>query len=380
MDLTAILNDIRARGIQGGGIELASFYYSALAPCLEDSDCQKDFFRMASLDQWQKDFTAAQNQLVYTSEDTIVEDGLIVVEGGMPRKLHVAPNSKDNRTGMDVVPGACMVFDGTMTTNREDRDRDVLEPSGADLDERMPLLYQHVPLLNIGKYVRNNARSDKRINNRYAIIDNEAGRDAAQLAEFGALRLSHGFIPLEFDPREKDKNDDGKPYQFPGWHVRKYKTLETSLVSIPSNEDGIITAFSRAKLHHPLIKAHALRLWKQLPPMVRGGWDGAAAHQDLPGQQKAAGCTCGAGGKATTNSHKCPDCGVKLVDGKCPKCGKEPKKDQTDLTDPSICPLCGTKMNEHGQCPLCGWVAYGEQKPPKDFTTMADFLKDTEPV
>jgi hypothetical protein len=156
-------------------------------------------------------------------------------------------------------------FDGVLTSTRRDRDGDVLETKGAEVDPLMPLLWQHIPMQPVGKFMGLLHRSDELLPCHFGICDVPLGRDAAVLVEYGALRLSHGFTPVEFEPI-KDKDS-------PGWRVKRFKIREASLVSIPSNEDAEITAFSRGKLFHPLIKGHAELLFKGRSRSVVSGFE-----------------------------------------------------------------------------------------------------------
>jgi hypothetical protein len=161
----------------------------------------------------------------------------------------------------------------------------------------------------------------------YSIVDSRLGNDAAQLVEFKAVHISHGFLPLEYQPR-KARPGDKDPRD--GWLVKRFKILETSLVSVRSNEDATVTLWSRGKLTHPVVKAYAEGLRRSLPGTARGGWDretgpgstpapaaapvinvhvGAAPHQKAAGKC-AGGCSCGgtaAAGDARTKAgeHAC---------------------------------------------------------------------------
>jgi hypothetical protein len=102
----------------------------------------------------------------------------------------------------------------------------------------------------------------------YAIADTALGRDAATLVEFEALRISHGFRPLKFE-RIASRTRGGPPE---GFHVFTFEVMETSLVSVPSNRDAVVTAFSRQKLHSPLVKSWAGGLMAGRPVLVTSGW------------------------------------------------------------------------------------------------------------
>lgn len=174
-------------------------------------------------EQWQKAVKEAEGKLVWTPENCEIK----------------------GVTDLDMSK-AVFTFDCVVTTTRRDRDFDILETKGAELDPKAPLLFNHMTFNPIGAVVGTLKHAEDSLSVRCAIADTLLGRDMAVLAEFGALRISHGFEPKEFTPL-KDQ----------GWHIKQFEIWEVSLVAVPSNTDGIITAFSRGKLHEPLVKAWA---------------------------------------------------------------------------------------------------------------------------
>jgi HK97 family phage prohead protease len=199
-----------------GSIRTARGYVDALQRCLSDEGCACQLRKDLALAR-----EAAAETLTYRNDQMRV-------------RRHRKPSDDED--------GVVMVFDGVITTTKKDRDGDILESAGAVIDPACPLLWQHMPDEPIGKLVKVLSRDDDRIEARFAIVDSELGRDAATLVEFGALRLSHGFMPLEFEAM-----DDG-------FRMTSYEILEVSLVSIPSNTDAVITAYRRSKLKHPLMR------------------------------------------------------------------------------------------------------------------------------
>lgn len=331
VELETLLASVRKRQATGQDIGLASSYLATLVPCLSNDACGVKFFKAEELPRWEQAIKEAANKLVYRHPDMTLEGGITLI-GGSARTF-------GQKRIKEVSPGACMDFEGVITSKSKDRDGDVLESGGAEPDEKMPLLWQHMPMMPIGRIVEVTAKNKQRVAGHFSIVDSELGRDSAQLVEFGALRISHGFLPLEYEPLQKDGEGEGNGQRvMSGWHVLRFKILETSLVSIPSNEDAIITTWSRGKLHHPLVKSWAESLRRQLPASVRSGWQGPGRpieiHLNISPDGTASmsngqKCACGGheAGKATTDEHKCPDCKVKLdEDGKCPKCGKTPAK------------------------------------------------------
>lgn len=175
--------------------------------------------------------------------------------------------------GNALPPHTIATFPAIITTTTQDRDGDILESKGAQPDPLMPLLWQHIPDMPIGRLLGKAKVQSAKVTGRFTLANTPLGTDAALLAEHGALRISHGFLPLKWEPL-----DDGA-----GFHILEFKILETSLVSVPSNPDAVIEAFSREKLHHPLVKAWAGAKFKARPAV-------AAVGIDLPSEEK--GCTC----------------------------------------------------------------------------------------
>jgi HK97 family phage prohead protease len=138
------------------------------------------------------------------------------------------------------------------TSTKEDRDSDILEAGGAEIDPKMPSLWQHDSTSPIGAHREVLSQDKSKVLGRFEIADTLLGRDAAYLAEFGALRISHGFRPREFEPITEKS---GGHEIVTGFHVLKYEMMEISLVSVPSNTDAVIEAFHRAKLASPMAKS-----------------------------------------------------------------------------------------------------------------------------
>lgn len=165
----------------------------------------------------------------------------------------------------EVHDGAIMQFQNVLTSKSQDRDGDILDPMGANIDPKSPLLWQHMPWEPCGKLAKTLAVNEDIVSTECAIADIPLGRDSATLVEFGALRISHGFVPVDYDQR-KDANGNS----LTGWDIKRYNVLEISLVSIPSNPDAVITAFSRNKLFHPLTKGWGESLHRKRAPIVNG--------------------------------------------------------------------------------------------------------------
>lgn len=287
--------DVRKRAAGAGSwIGTADAYLKTVAECGAGGYCPRleGGETSAQAVDWQKLVKEAADKFVY--HDPAM--GVIESLGGDKFTQAV----KDGKL-VDAPARSIMVFSACFTSRRKDRDGDILEPKGCSVDLKMPLLWQHLPFEPIGKLMVLTGQSEKSINGQCAIADTPLGNDAATLVEFGGLRISHGFRPLEFEPLgEKDG---------PGWHVVKYEMMEVSLVSVPSNVDAVITAFSRGKLTHALAKSWAGGLHAKRPPMAPVGIDlkalGGVVHaapaEDAPEGQKAPACGCGAKGAAAAD-------------------------------------------------------------------------------
>ena len=257
------------------GIGLASHYLKSVEGCLYG-----DLF---SLEEWRKAVKEAAGRLTYCDElmgDTKDVTGSI-------------------NEGTDLPDGFRMSFDCTLTSKRQDRDGDILEPAGLKVDNQMPLLWQHLPMQPIGKHLELLGQNDDRIRVKFGIVDTPLGRDAATLTKAGCLRMSHGFKPYEFEPIE------GKSANEPpaGWHVHKGEIREGSLVSIPSNVDGVVEAYSEGSLTTPLVKSWAKNYYDARPVQVPVNID---LSVKVNGQDLAAKGDAEPDTKATTDDHDNP--------------------------------------------------------------------------
>ena len=214
----------------------ADRYVRSMEACFTGGNCPTHLFQSASPGEWERSLKEAEARLVWTDPAATLD-------------AHVRRQPEGSQRLTD---GAVMDFEAIITTTRRDRDQDVMESSGAVVDPSAVLLWQHVPLLPIGRLLRVTERTDARVKARLSIADTELGRDAAVLAEFGALKVSHGFEPLEFEPLPDA-----------GWHIKRFEIYEISLVSVPSNRDAVITALSRNKLRCPLMKEWASGVYRR---------------------------------------------------------------------------------------------------------------------
>lgn len=167
--------------------------------------------------------------------------------------------------GTDVPARFCATVDGVLTSSRQDRDGDILMSKGMIVDPNMPLLWQHIPVQPTGRLLKTLDHTEQCIKVKWGIVDTAFGRDNAILCKAGCLRFSHGFKPHKFEPISQKGPNDGTPA---GWKVLEGEIREGSLVSIPSNVDAVVTAFSQGKLSTPLVKSWAKQFYDARPLVV----------------------------------------------------------------------------------------------------------------
>lgn len=196
---------------------------------------------------------AAASKLVFSNSD-------MVILKGNPKRVKSGEQQASPATGL--VP--ILNIDLVATSSRRDRDGDVLHPEGAIVDPMMPLLWQHNPVQPIGKMNKLLSQDASKITMNVGVADTSLGRDAAYLAEFGALRFSHGFRPLKYAVLQGATEDD------PGFEVFSYEMLEISLVSVPANPDAIVIALQKGKLESGEAKALATKMFGSRKQVFKG--------------------------------------------------------------------------------------------------------------
>jgi len=245
------------------GVLTADRYFRSIETCFDGGFCPVKLFNAASQEEWEKALKESEGKLTYSNGGMLVDRDSFSWHSGWDHKhaggLKAILDGLEWRKELTVKP--LVTFDAIVTTTSRDRDRDVLETKGATLDPASPLLWQHNPMQPIGALVGElkDQRTDDMLPARFAIADTELGRDAATLVEMGALRISHGFDPKEFEPMEDDE----------GWLFKTFEIFEVSLVSVPANTDAVITAFSREKLHSPLVRGWAEKMYQERPVQVQ---------------------------------------------------------------------------------------------------------------
>jgi len=220
MDKTQLYDSIRKRKSRTG-IITADRYFCDVEGCFEGGVCPIDT-KGFSESEWRKNLELAEQKLTYTNPETEVLQKTITKESS----------------------GGIMVFDAIITTPFRDRDGDILETKGATFDAKMPLLWQHIPMNPIGSLVKMVKHTDSELRGRFVVADTALGSDSAKLIQVGALRISHGFEPLDYKLLEDEE----------GWRFKKFDIYETSVVSIPSNVEAAILEFASKDFDSELIR------------------------------------------------------------------------------------------------------------------------------
>ncbi len=269
------VNDVIARlphrkkrpGTFGYGVTTADVYVRDALTGPNRAKCPSRLLNGVDASQLVKD---AENKLVNCDPNATVTDIKSPTDSSLPDHIKAPKNT-------------LMVFRNIITTPREDRDGDLLLTRGAMPDPKMPLLWQHLPVMPLGKMLAVDRHDDDMLRVWTALLDlNESTEDAAKLIEADALRISHGFAPLEFEER-LDKSGD-----FSGFLFHKYEIMEESLVSVPSNVDAVISTYSRNGLKSALFKRWGQRLFEDRPTQVaintrqRRGTTGSPVQFSLP--------------------------------------------------------------------------------------------------
>lgn len=262
-----LLESVRKRD---GNIKSADRYLSAFSACFGGEQCNPLCLGITE-SSWQSAMKEAASKLVYSDAEMIIHGGHVLT--GEAHSFGQDKKDRKDRIERTNAKNAIMVFDACITSTKQDRDGDVLESEGATVEAHV-LLWQHLPIQPIGSYLGTLSQSKSRLTGSCAIADvgNGLGEDAAMLVEMGALGISHGFRPIKFSPLSDKKVENLSDDVKPGWHIEKFSIYEVSLVSVESNTDAAILAFSRNKLHHPLNKAWAGGMFNKRNKIVVSGY------------------------------------------------------------------------------------------------------------
>jgi hypothetical protein len=241
--LEAIRERAQKQARLGYGIATADKYARTILECQGVEHCEKLF---GGLDR-EGLLKEAGEKLVYSNEDMIVE-----AKQASGEFEDILPE------GVEAPKNTLMVFRHVLTTPRKDRDGDILRTGGAEVDEKMLLLWQHIHTLPIGKLLAIETHNSKTLRNISCIVDmNELAHDSAVMIDNGMGRFSHGFRALEFETLKAEPGETNGP---PGFDVKRFEIMEESLVSVPSNidaetEDILLSLTSQKRLKsEPVLK------------------------------------------------------------------------------------------------------------------------------
>lgn len=248
---TELVEAIRERSSRltpfGYGIRTADDYLCGLIDTMDE----EHFKALPGFDR-SKVLKEAESRLTYANDEMAYGD---VKTGG------TAIEEFCKSIGVETPPRTLMTAEIIVTTPKKDRDNDILLTEGAMVDPAMPGLWHHMLAAPIGKMLKVLKHNSKQLKIAAAIVDMPLGHDVAVLTEFGALRISHGFRPLKF------RRMESKADEMAGYVIEKFEVMEFSFVTVPSNSDAVITAFSRGKLCDPISKAWAKSLDSARPKM-----------------------------------------------------------------------------------------------------------------
>jgi hypothetical protein len=258
--LAAIRSRQQKRTEFGYGIMTADKYVSTLQDHVGLDTC----YRFASRGQtsFHDAMEKAAKTLVYSNRDCAVEE------------VKDAAGLKKLQKKMEFPKDTLMAFQHTLTTPRKDRDGDIMRTGGAELDDRMLLLWQHVHTLPIGKMVGVVEHTDEHLKLVSAIVDmNELSHDAAVMVDNDMGRFSHGFRAIEFD--EIKEAGEKEPS---GFDVKRFEIMEESLVSVPSNvdadtEDVLLSLAEGGKFMSTIMKRYGKFIREHRPKSVPVGID-----------------------------------------------------------------------------------------------------------
>jgi hypothetical protein len=157
------------------------------------------------------------------------------------------------------------VMQHVLTTDRVDRDNDILRTSGAKLDPKAPLLWQHMHSMPIGGVLFEVNHTGTELKVASALLDmNEITHDAGILVMANMLRFSHGFRVLDFEEREQKDGEHG----WPGFDIKEFEIMEASLVSVPSNVDAEIEIVAGKSFESDYFKSYQKELVESRPLVV----------------------------------------------------------------------------------------------------------------
>lgn len=341
----------------GYGIGTAAQYLKSLSSCMGDEACiLRSIGESVSDSVWKALTKEAESKLTYCTEDMAVIESKAATSIDEFKKI-----LKRCKDGIPDVPKHCaMVFEHYVTSSKMDRDRDILESEGADVDPRCPFLWQHIPLQPVGKLLGLVSQDKFAVKAVSCILDiNSLCADVIKFIEADVLRISQGFKPKDFEPIPDDRGS-----KIPnGFRVKKFEIVEVSGVSVPANSDAVITLFSRKSLQNDLTKAWAKSLYDQRPVMTNVPLDlsltiNGQSVKLVPETKGDKPCSCGGSTVAKASKTKpAPVDDEELEDdmeeGETEAKPRKPPKKKED-----VCAKCGGSMKD-GHCSKCDGKSLG---------------------
>lgn len=194
---------------------------------------------------------------------TLASDGEIVLNNALYEQARSMGHGA-------VLEKSIAVFENVLSSSREDRDGDVLHVSGMTIDKNLPFLWMHMMTQPIGSLLYITERNEKIIKAVFALANTQLAEDCAKLMEVGAIRTSIGFLPESGQAKPRKTTMVGGKKKVVSWEVLKSNVIEDSAVSVPSNEDAIITQFSRKSLKSDVCTAWAKTLFDARPATAPG--------------------------------------------------------------------------------------------------------------
>lgn len=380
MELLRAVKNRKSVGNFGYGIGLASNYLDSIQPCLDDPDCFNRMMKGVTPGMWENAVKRAKTILTYSEEEQ--EEYKKAVATSTTAMKTILSQIKGGAVSL---PKHCaMVFSNYVTTNKEDRDRDIMHPEGAEVDVKMPLLWQHLQPQPIGKYLGTIEQNNMFLKGVSCICDiNELSGDCVKLVEAEILRISHGFKPKKFEALNSSPGD-----QVPaGFKVTSFEVVEESLVSVPANSGAIIDAWSsmlgKKQFSSELVKSFGQKFYNirdtanQFPSAAIPSGSGEINIKvtvEQPGTAKSAdtGCGCSIKNKSTSVANR-PQ--ADLQGDANPGVSSKPNpgmndedEDDTDNDEEMSegkkgskkkCPKCSGEMDDSGTCKngKCGYVS-----------------------
>ncbi len=281
------------------GILTADRYVRNILDCCGHEACNR--YATTKTTSFDDVIKKAANTLVYSNPDMIVEEQFAA---NTRRAEALLKEVETEETGELVLPkNTLMVFKHVLTTPRKDRDGDILRTDGAEIDPKLPLLWQHVHTLPIGKMIAIAEHNANRLSLVSAIVDiNEVAHDAAVMVDNDMGRFSHGFRAMLFDDLKEEEGDTTSPA---GFDIKRFEIMEESIVSVPSNvdaevEDVIVELVEGRRLTSGLMKEHANSIRSRRPVTVPVNVEISVNGEVIKsGNDK---CKCG-----KTGSHRATD-------------------------------------------------------------------------